>query len=71
MLITFGLHLYERYTKKYIPYLTGKFSSSSSFAHEVVLVKFELQTRMEHLSSCRSRVLVVFVLINLQFSVYS
>jgi hypothetical protein len=31
----------------------------------VVLVKFELQTYMEHLSSCRSGFLVVFVLLNL------
>jgi hypothetical protein len=30
----------------------------SSFAHEVVLVKFELQTHMEHLSSCQSGFLV-------------
>ena len=36
--------------------------SPSSFAHEVILVKFELQTHMEHLSSCQSGVLVVFVL---------
>ena len=42
----------------------------SSFSHEVALVKFELQTHMEHLSSYRSEVLVVFVLLNLQFSVY-
>jgi len=49
----------------------GRAIAPSSFAHEVVLVKFELQTRMEHLSSCRSGVLVVFVLLNLQFSVYS
>jgi hypothetical protein len=43
-----------------------------TFSQEVVLVTFELQTHMEHLSSCRSRVLVVFGkgLLNLQFSVY-
>ena len=41
----------------------------SSFSHEVVLVKFELQTHMEHLNSCQSGVLVVFGLLNLQFSV--
>ena len=43
----------------------------SSFSHEVTLVKFELQTHMEHLSSCWSGGLVIFVLPNLQFSVYS
>ena len=31
----------------------------SSFAHEVVLVKFQLQTHMEHLSLCQSGFLVV------------
>jgi hypothetical protein len=36
-------------------------------AHEVVLVKFELQTHTEHLSSCRSGFLVVFVLLNFTF----
>jgi hypothetical protein len=35
----------------------------TTFAHEVVLVKFELQTHMENLSSCRSGFLVVFVFI--------
>ena len=124
MLITFGLHFFEKCTKKHIPYLTVKFSilcsnkkkchygfktypypniiiplanwtkfnakkgggqiiypqlfkvgraiiAPSSFFHEAVFVKFELQTHMEHLSSCRSRFLVVFVLFNLQFSVNS
>jgi len=47
----------------------GRVIVPSSFSHEVVLVKFELQTHMEHLSSCRSRGLVIFVLLNLQFSV--
>ena len=28
--------------------------SPSSFTYEVILVKFELQTNTEHLSSCRS-----------------
>jgi hypothetical protein len=37
----------------------------------MVLVKFELQTHTEHLSSCQSEFLVVFVLLNLQFSVNS
>jgi hypothetical protein len=41
------------------------------FAHEMVLVKFELQTLTEHPSSCRFGDLVVFVLLNIQFSVYS
>ena len=45
----------------------GRAISPSSFTHEVVLVKFEMQTHMEYLSSCRSGVLVVFVLLNLQF----
>ena len=35
----------------------------------LVLVKIELQTHTEHLSSCGSRFLVGFVLLNLQFSV--
>jgi hypothetical protein len=43
----------------------------SSFFHEAVFVKIELQTHMEHLSSCWSGFLVVFVLLNLQFSVNS
>ena len=47
----------------------GRVIVPCSFSHEVVLVKFELQTHMEHLSSCRSGVLVVFGLLNLQFSV--
>ena len=42
----------------------------SSFAHEVVLVKFELQIHMEHLSSCQFGFIVVFVRLNLQFSDY-
>ena len=121
MLITFGLHLYE----KCISYLSGKFSKMCSnkkkslwyqsipkypytlgildnicfhfklnakkgglvlppstfqsgegycpqlLAHEVVLVKFELQTHTQHLNSCRSGVLVVFGLRNLQFSVFT
>jgi hypothetical protein len=29
----------------------GRAITPSSFAHEVILVKFELQTHMEHLSS--------------------
>ena len=37
----------------------GRAIAPSSFAHEVVLVKFELQTHMEHLSSCQSGFLVV------------
>ena len=37
----------------------GRVISPSSFTHEVVLVKFELQTHMEHLSSCQSELLVV------------
>ena len=32
----------------------GRGIAPSSFAHDVVLVKFELQTHMEHLSSCQS-----------------
>jgi hypothetical protein len=36
------------------------------FAHEVVLVKLELQTHTEHLSSCRSR-----LLFNIQLPMYS
>ena len=43
----------------------------SSFSHEVALVKFELQTHMEHPSSCCSGGLVILVLLNFQFSVYS
>ena len=39
----------------------GRAIAPSSFAHEVVLVKFELQTHMEHLSSCQSGFLVVCV----------
>ena len=37
----------------------GRAIAPSSFAHEVVLVKFELQTHMEHLNSCQSGFLVV------------
>ena len=37
----------------------GRAIAPSSFALEVVLVKFELQTHMEHLSSCQSGFLVV------------
>ena len=37
----------------------GRAIVPSSFTHEVVLVKFELQTHMEHLSSCQSGLLVV------------
>ena len=37
----------------------GRAIAPSSFTHEVVLVKFELQTHMEHLSSCQSGFLVV------------
>ena len=37
----------------------GRAIAPGSFAHEVVLVKFELQTHMEHLSSCQSGFLVV------------
>ena len=47
----------------------GRVIVPSSFSHEVVLVKFELQTHMEHLNSCQSGVLVVFGLLNFQFSV--
>ena len=43
----------------------------SSYAHEVMLVKLELSTPTEHPSSPRSGFLVGFVLLNLQFSVYS
>jgi len=50
----------------------GRVIVPSFFSHEVVLVKFELQTHMEHLSSWQSGVLVVFqlvtVFLNLQFS---
>ena len=45
------------------------FLPPSTFQNEVILVKFELQTHMEHLSSCRSRGLVIFVLLNFPFSV--
>ena len=37
----------------------GRAIAPSSFALEVVLVKFELQTHMEHLSSCQFGFLVV------------
>jgi hypothetical protein len=37
----------------------GRTTAPSSFAFEVVLVKFELQTHMEHLSSCQFGFLVV------------
>jgi hypothetical protein len=37
----------------------GRAIAPSSFTHEVVLVKFELQIHMEHLSSCQSGFLVV------------
>jgi hypothetical protein len=37
----------------------GRAIVPSSFTHEVVLVKFELQTHMEHLSSCQAGLLVV------------
>jgi hypothetical protein len=37
----------------------GRAIAPSSFTHEVVLVKFELQTHMEHPSSCQSGFLVV------------
>jgi hypothetical protein len=40
------------------------FLPPSTFQNEVILVKFELQTHMEHLSSCRSRGLVIFVLLS-------
>ena len=49
----------------------GEGNCSSFFAHEVVLVKFKLQTHMEYLSSCRSGFLVALVLLNLHFSVNS
>ena len=37
----------------------GRAIAPSSFALEVVLMKFELQTHMEHLSSCQFRFVVV------------
>ena len=40
-------------------FLKFKFKWGGPFAHEVVLMKFELQTHMEHLSSCQSGFLVV------------
>lgn len=40
---------------------TGEDNYPSSFAHDVVFVKFELQTHKEHLSSLMVRNLVVFV----------
>ena len=46
----------------------GRAIAPTSFAHEVVLVKFELQTHMEHLSSCQSGFLVCRL--SLQFSGY-
>jgi len=51
----------------------GSAIAPSSYVHEVVLVKLELQIPTEHLSSPRSECLVGFgfVLLNLQFSVYS
>ena len=52
-------------------FLKFKFKWGGPFAHEVVLMKFELQTHIEHLSSYRSGSLVVFVRLNLQFSGYS
>ena len=39
----------------------GREIAGNSFAHELVLVKFDLQTHTEHLSSCRSGFLLVFV----------
>jgi len=32
----------------------GRAIAPSSFTHEVVLMKFKLQTHMKHLSSCQS-----------------
>ena len=46
---------------------SGEGNCPQLLAHEVVLVKFELQIHTEHLSSCWSGFLVVFVLLNFTF----
>ena len=46
---------------------SGEGNCPQLLAHEVVLVKFELQTYTEHPSSWRSGFLVVFVLLNITF----
>ena len=93
ILITFGIHLYEKCTKMYSLFVwyifktaaiknvtmvskhtlskVGRAITLRSSAHEVVLVKFELQTHIEHLSSCLFGFLVVFLLLTLQFFGYS
>ena len=63
--------IYASMLKSKCFFLKFKFKWGGPFAHEVVLMKFELQTHIEHLSSYRSGSLVVFVRLNLQFSGYS
>jgi hypothetical protein len=59
----FFLNLMPKMGQNYSPLpqflKVGRAIAPSSFALEVVLVKFELQTHMEHLSSCQFRFLVV------------
>ena len=77
---TLILNIYPWLTRKYLlpnrcathtQTQVGRVISPSSYAHVLALVKFKLQTPTEHLSLSQPGFLVVFLLLNLQFYVYS